>query len=271
MSVGREYNQDTTSPVELQEGERWQSLAHGADFFNVYQPPFAMTLDALFCVAWCSVAPLKETFPGVPFLSLLGKTPLVLWFARFKDFEYTDAAGARQRMSNRAGALPYSELGIGTLLARRGFFVPSLYASSNFGTRLGLSLEMPKQPTLPIEVQLLPEAFRANLKQSRQQSFIWARLLGSGHLLARIAQVFLPLGTWPIAFPSKSSIQAGIAGTERVQLAHIHAGRLVLDAPWLPRMASFFPICAYVSGMRLQLPALDHQRHMPERMRKRIA
>jgi hypothetical protein len=185
---------------------------------------------------------------------LLGYAPLVLWFARFKEFTYTDACGIAQTMGQRAGALPYQELGIGTLLWRRGFFVPTLYASSEFGVQLGLSYGMPKQPTLPIEVQVTARTFRANLQPGTQQSFLWARLLAASGVLTRLVRAILPLKTWPIAFPSQSSLEPGLSATDHVHIAHIQAGRLALDVPWLPRTTAFFPWGLYLRNAQLQLP-----------------
>jgi hypothetical protein len=256
MALDSERNsqQETAHLFVSQRDERWQPLMRIKDFFNVYMPPFNMTVDALFCVAWSPVAPLKAAFPEVPFFSVLGRTPLVLWFARFKDFDYTVPEGSRRRMGETPGALPYSELGIGTLLRRRGFFVPSLYASSDFGVQLGLSYAMPKQPTTPIELHITPRSFRANLRQSKQQSFIWARFVGTGYWLAKVAHAILPLRPWPISFPSQRSIRAAISEIDRLQIAHIQAGRLILDVPWLSHPASFFPIGLYLRGIRLELP-----------------
>ncbi len=250
MDIERDSHQGTAHFKD----DRWQPLTHIKDFFNIYRPPFSMTVDALFCVAWCPVAALKDTFPGVPFFSVLGKAPLVLWFARFQDFDYAVPEGAKRKMSDTPGALPYSELGIGTLLWKRGFFVPCLYASSDFGVQLGLSYGMPKQPTAPIELHITQRTLRANLPQSKQQSFIWARFLGTGYWLAKIVHMLLPLQPWPISFPAGSSIRATISDTDRLHIAHIQAGRLVLDVPWLPQAASFFPLGLYLRGVRLELP-----------------
>ncbi len=157
-------------------------------------------------------------------------------------------------MGETPGALPYSELGMATLLRKRGFFVPSLYASSDFGVQLGLSYAMPKQPTTPIELHITSRMLRANLRQSKQQSFIWARFVGVGYWLVKLARIILPLRSWPINFPGGKSIQAGVSGADRLQIAHIQAGRLMLDVPWLPHMASFFPFGLYLHGIRLELP-----------------
>ena len=255
MSISKDHPPLATSSAEAT--GRWQPLERLADFFTVYKPPFSMNFDALFCVAWCPVSHLKANFPGLPFFSLFGRAPLVLWFARFKEFNYTDESGTPQTMRERAGALPYQELGIGTLLWRRGFFVPTLYASSDFGVQLGLSYGMPKQPPIPIEVQRTSHIFRANLQPSVQQSFIWARILGASGLMTRIVRALLPLKTWPIAFPSERGLSPGLSAIDSAQLAHIQAGRLTLDVPWLPRTSSFFPFGLSLTNTRLELPVTE--------------
>jgi hypothetical protein len=42
-----------------------------------YVPPFKFTSDILFTLALCATGLLRNAFPGVPFLSVLGKTPHV--------------------------------------------------------------------------------------------------------------------------------------------------------------------------------------------------
>jgi hypothetical protein len=255
MSVSKDHLGGASSPTS--QTAPWQPVEQLADFFTVYGPPFAMTFDALFCIAWCPVSLLRAMFPTQPFFSLLGHAPLVLWYARFKKFTYTDAREIEQTMGQRAGALPYQELGIGTLLWRRGFFVPTLYASSEFGVQLGLSYGMPKQPTLPIEIQVTARTFRANLQPGTQQSFLWAHILGASGVLTRVVRALLPLKTWPIAFPSGSSLEPGLSGTDRVYLAHIQVGRLALDVPWLPRTTIFFPLGLYLRNAQLELPETE--------------
>ena len=43
--------------------------------FATYGPPFDLRADLLLAAALAPTAPLRATFSGVPFLSLLGRTP----------------------------------------------------------------------------------------------------------------------------------------------------------------------------------------------------
>jgi hypothetical protein len=252
MSTSKDHVPGATNPTS--ETAPWQPVERRADFFSIYKPPFAMTFDALVCIVWCPVSHVKATFPTLPFVSVLGHTPLVLWFASFKEFTYTDTRGTAQTMGQRAGALPYQELGIAALLWRRGFFVPTLYASNEFGVQLGLSYGMPKQPPLPIEIQVAAGTFRAHVLAGIKQSFLWVRLLRASRLLTKVVRAILPLKTWPIAFPSGSRMEPGLTTTDRAHLAHIQAGRLALDASWLPPTTAFFPLGLSLRNAQLELP-----------------
>ena len=50
-----------------------------------YRPPFVLTSDMLFLIALARTRDLQHSFPGVPFLSVLGRTPLVVWFSRITE------------------------------------------------------------------------------------------------------------------------------------------------------------------------------------------
>src|SRR5829696_5279600 len=64
-----------------------------AEVFEQFRPPFDLRADMLLAVALCPTAPLLERFPGVPFLSVLGRTPLIVWFSQITEALYRDTAG----------------------------------------------------------------------------------------------------------------------------------------------------------------------------------
>src|SRR3712207_9415759 len=63
-------------------------------------------------------APLRRAFPDVPFLSALGRTPLVIWFSRITEACYRDATGQR-RCDRATEGVPDNELNVLALLRER--------------------------------------------------------------------------------------------------------------------------------------------------------
>src|SRR5690348_9041188 len=101
-----------------------------APIFTRYSPPFDLLSDMLFAGALAPTGPLRAAFPAVPFLTLGGRTPLVLWFARVKEGCYRDPASGAVHCLGGPGATLYYELNVLALLRRRGGFVPGIYATS---------------------------------------------------------------------------------------------------------------------------------------------
>ncbi|TMD62228.1 MAG: hypothetical protein E6I91_16675 [Chloroflexi bacterium] len=64
----------------------------------------------------------------------------------------------------------------------------------------------------------------------------------------------MPSFTWPVRFPSGSTIRALILTTPRAQLAYVQAGQLALEAEWLPQAVTLLPVGIYLLGLRMQLP-----------------
>jgi len=223
-----------------------------SDIFAQYAPPFDLTSDMLFVLALCPTRLLSQAFPGVPFLSLVGKTPLLLWFSRITEMCYHDTLGA-QRCFGGSSAVLYHELNVVAFLRQRMLFVPGIYATSLLSIRVGHRYGMPKQPTT-MQVQVGDKWVRSQVRDGTRQSFVRARLLGSGKGVAKLFSRFLPSLTWPVRFPSGSGIRALIEEAPRVQLAYVQAGRLALEAEWLPEAVRLLPLGCYLPGLRMQLP-----------------
>jgi hypothetical protein len=211
----------------------------------------------LFVLALCPTTPLRRTFPEVPFLSLLGRTALLMWFSRITEMCYHDATGGPHCMSGSSAGL-YQELNVVAFLQERALFVPGIYATSMLSIRVGHRYGMPKQPTT-MQVQVDEKWFCSEVRDGTRQSFARARRLGSGKGAAKLAPRFLPSFTWPVRFPSGSSIRALIEETPRVQLAYIQAGQLALEAEWLPKAVRLLPVGCYLPSLRMQLPPLEEQ------------
>jgi hypothetical protein len=118
--------------------------------FDRYRPPFDLTSDMLLALAFCPTSPLRQAFPETPFLSLLGWTPLVVWFSRITEGWYRDPAG-RPRLADEG--IPYNELNVLALLRAPAVFVPGIYASSELSVRIGHGYGMPKQ-LVPVDFGL---------------------------------------------------------------------------------------------------------------------
>jgi len=223
-----------------------------SDIFAQYAPPFDLTSDMLFVLALCPSTLLRRTFPEVPFLSLLGRTPLLLWFSRITTICYHDAT-KRQHCMNGSSAGLYQELNVVAFLRERALFVPGIYATSMLSIRVGHRYGMPKQPTT-MGVQTVDQRFHSQMRDGMRQSFVRARLLGLGKGVTGLISRCLPSFTWTVRFPSGSGIRGLIEETPRVQLAHVQAGRLALEAEWLPQAVMLLPVGFYLPGLRMQLP-----------------
>jgi hypothetical protein len=166
--------------MESQERERT------AEALQRYRPPYDLTADMLVVAALCQGAPLRQAFPRVPFLSVRGKTPLVLWFSRITEVCYCDAAGERRCEGGAETAL-YNELNIIALLRQRALFVPGIYATGERTIRIGHRYGMPKQLT-SMHVQVHGTHCEASMTDGACESFVRARLLGSGRGVAHISR-----------------------------------------------------------------------------------
>jgi hypothetical protein len=222
------------------------------DIFAQYAPPFHLTSDMLFVLALCPSRPLRRTFPGVPFVSLLGKTPLLLWFSRITQMCYHDTEGTEHCIGGSEASL-YHELNVVAFLREPALFVPGIYATSMLSVQVGHRYGMPKHPTT-MSVQSAGPRFRSEMQDGTRQSIVRAQLLGSGKGLAKLISRFLPRWTWLVRFPSGSRIRALIEEMPRAQLAYVQAGQLALEAEWLPEAVRLLPVGCYLPGLRMQLP-----------------
>jgi hypothetical protein len=217
-----------------------------------YRPPYDLTADMLVVLALCPTAPLRQTFPRMPVLSVRGKTPLVLWFSRITEVCYCDAAGERRCEGGAETAL-YNELNIIALLRQRALFVPGIYATGERTIRIGHRYGMPKQLT-SMHVQAHGTHFEASMMDGACESFVRARLLGAGTSVAQMVSRSWPRQLWRARFPSGTDVRAMIQATPRVHVAHVRQGQLCLDTPWLPQAVSLLPVGLYLPRLRMRLP-----------------
>jgi hypothetical protein len=218
--------------------------------FDRYRPPFDLTSDMLLALAFCPTSPLRQAFPETPFLSLLGWTPLVVWFSRITEGWYRDPAG-RPRLADEG--IPYNELNVLALLRAPAVFVPGIYASSELSVRIGHGYGMPKQ-LVPVDFGLSRARLAASADEHGHRSHVAAMLLGSGRGPARLLSPFWPLHTWPVCFPSGTGLQAVVRAIRGVQLAYIRRSQLALRVPWLPRPVRLQPVGVYLSDLQFRLP-----------------
>src|SRR5919198_984206 len=212
--------------MESQERERTTAT------LERYRPPYDLTADMLVVPALCPTAPLRQTFPHVPFLAVRGKTPLVLWFSRITEVCYCDAAGGRPCEGGAETAL-YNELNIIALVRQRAVFLAGIYATGERTIRIGRRYGMPKQLT-SMHVQVHGTHFEASMMDGACESFARARLLGSGRGVAQLVSRLWPRQLWPARFPIGTDVRAMIQATPHVHLAYVQAGQLSPDTPWLP-------------------------------------
>jgi hypothetical protein len=217
-----------------------------------YQPPYELTADFLFVTALARTVPLQKSFPGIPFLSILGKTPLILWFSRITEACYYDINRQRQCEHN-TDEIPYTELNVITMLNKRCLFVPNIYASSHLTVQIASLYGMPK--TLHALSWNENKAYiSSSLIEPGYQSTVQARVFKTGKIGAKLLSAFLPLTSWPALFPAKRSVQAIIQNIPAVRLAWIKQGQLAIPEPWLPKPVSFFPLGLYLPRLSMTLP-----------------
>lgn len=223
-----------------------------ADVFARYAPPFDLTSDLLFALALGRTAPLRQAFPGVPFLSCLGKTPLLIWFSRVTEACFGDPAGER-RCEGGPAAVLYHELNVFALLRQPALFVPGIYATSERSVRIGHGYGMPKEPTT-MSLEGAGQRFESSMPHGARRTFVRARLLRHGEVLAKPASLLWPRRVWPVRFPSGSNVRGLIQAVPSAQIAHVRTGQLSLDTAWLPRPIRLLPVGLYLPGLRMQLP-----------------
>jgi hypothetical protein len=236
-----------------------------ADIFAQYGPPFDLTSDMLFVLALCPTRPLRRTFPAVPFVSLLGKTPLLIWFSRIKQMCYQDAEGQRRCTGGLETSL-YDEVNVAALLRERALFVPGIYATSELTIRVGHRYGMPKQLTT-MWFQCEPKRLCAVMKDGKEQSMLLARRLGAGRRVARLLSRLWPRQIWPVHFPSGSNIRPLLQATPSGQWVYVKLGQLALEATWLAGVVALLPIGFYVPNLQMQLPSPEEmpESHCPAR------
>ena len=232
-------------------GDGDQVSGRASNLFAHYTPPFDLTSDMLFVLALCPTKPLSRAFPGVAFVSLAGHTPLLLWFSRITQMCYHDTTGAQHCIGG--ARVLYHELNVVAFLQEQALFVPGIYATSDLTIQVGHRYGMPKHPT-SMHMQVGGQRFCAEVKDGTRRSFVRARLLGSGKGVAKLVSRYLPSFTWPVRFPSESTVRALIEAMPRVQLAQVQAGQLALEAEWLPQVVWLLPVGCYVPNLRMQLP-----------------
>lgn len=219
---------------------------------ETHRPPYDVTADFLFVLALSATAPLRQSFPEVPFLSVFGKTPLVLWFSLTSEACYYDV-NHRQQCEQGTDQIPYRELNVVTLLNKKVLFVPRIYASSHLSVVISSLYGMPKTrhdlSWSESEVYISSELIKAE-----HRSFVRARPFLYGKIGAKLLSFFLPFTTWPVLFPGQTRIRAIIKKVPAIRPALIKKGQLSLPEPWLPDPVSFFPIGLYVPQLVMHLP-----------------
>jgi hypothetical protein len=225
-----------------------------ADLLSRYQPPYDLTADLLLVLAPCPTAPLRRAFPKLKLLSLLGRTPLLLWFSRTTRVSYQNADGARRGDGDARSAL-YHELNVVAPLQDRALFVPAIYATGERTIQIGRGYYgMPKQPAT-IYLRVSGERFVASAADGPCRGYVRARLFGSGEHLARLTARWWPRRLGPVHFPgTRRELRALIQEVPAVRPAYVYAGRLALRAAWLPRSVPLLPVGLYLPGLRMQLP-----------------
>jgi hypothetical protein len=234
-----------------------------------YRPPFVLTSDMLFVLALAPTRDLQRGFPGVPFLSVLGRTPLVVWFSRITESCYHDQTGAWRCERSPSPAGIYSEVNVLGPLRRRAVFVLAIYASEARTVEIGRHYYgMPKH-LARTAVRVGAGRFEGTLVDGARRSFVHARLIGGGRGLGAVVARLWPRWTWPVHFPSGGHVRALTLATARLQVARIHAGQIAVQTPWLRAARPLLPMGLYAGGLCIQLPSPDESIRMHDAAQRR--
>ncbi|MBA3532031.1 MAG: hypothetical protein H0T73_08950 [Ardenticatenales bacterium] len=227
-----------------------EQSAQPAPILKEYTPPYDMLSDMLFVLALCPTGPLQRTFPAQPFLSLAGRTPLLMWYSRVREIKYWHEEERRQLGDENS--ILYNELNVLALLRQRALFVPAIYATSDLTIQIGHAYGMPKQKTA-MSLEVGRKRLTSIVCDGKRESTLTARLLGPTRPLGRLLSRFWPRWVGPICFPDGRETRALIQATPCAQPAWVR-GRLCVKAPWLPTPISLLPIGLYLADQCMTLP-----------------
>jgi hypothetical protein len=220
--------------------------------FEFYAPPFDLTSDFLFAFAFAPTAPLRTTFPDIPFLSIARRTPLVVWFGRVRHILYSNAEGKREHMGGEETIL-YDEINVAALLKARLLFIPAIFSSSPLAVQIGHAYGMPKS-LAPVQVAQTATTFNTMLQSAEHRSYIIAQRLRHSRVLRLLSRRFLPRPIWKALFPSSARVPPIIQPMRAPQWYRIREGRLDLPLPWLPNPIPFLPFGLYLPHQEMHLP-----------------
>jgi hypothetical protein len=216
-------------------------------------PPFDLTADMLFVGSLMPTAALKSAFPRQEFFSLFGRTPLVLWFSTVREGCYWDERGQRQCLGGPSDEL-YDEVNILAVLRKRRLFCPAIYATSELSVGIARLYGMPKELLMSIDFEEQNRQLSGDLRLAGRTTFVRAKIAGLGGIVGRLVSRFWPVWSWPVDFPSGSSVRALIKDTPQVRSVSIRQGKLDLPLEWLQKPVSFFRPAVYIRQLRMQLP-----------------
>jgi hypothetical protein len=195
--------------------------------------------------------PLRRAFAGTPFLSLLGRTPLIVWFSRVSEGCYRDDTGSGHAIGGPEQTL-YNEVTILAGLRKRALFSPVIYASNPLSIPIATRYGMPKHVG-SVSFEMSEGNLNSALRVAGGGGTVSAQVIRGGRWLALILSRLWPVWTWPVAFPSGRSIQALVQATPKVQLARVRRGSLALSEP-RKLGGSFIGLGVFIPQLRMRLP-----------------
>lgn len=224
------------------------------DPFAAHPPPFDLTSDMLLAGATAALAPLAREFPDLAVRTIGGRALLGIWFSRIT--EVRAGPGVEQRLGPQEAPadLPYQELNVAIVLQGQRLFVPGIYATSDLTLRLGHRYGMPKEAA-DMTYDRHRDRVSSRAIVHGIESRVDARPIPSGRFLGALAARTLPWWTWPVEFPSGSSIEGYIEHAGGAQVMRVRDGRLALAEPWLPEPVRLWPLSLRIPQQIMRLPA----------------
>ncbi len=222
--------------------------------FTLYPPPHTLTVDFLGAVAFCSSAPLHALYPGHRFVSLFGKTPLLLWFAEIKTFRF--AQGKDEAGVLGDGKTPlYHELSVAAVKRNGTLLGVHLGVDSEFSLQIGLGYGMPKiRDTIRSAAKVREK--QMTVGEGEQTSSACALPFGSGQRLGSLFSLLLPRRVCRVQFPSGSQVTPVLETAPCLAPAWV-TGQLRLSPDRLPQPVPLFRLGVFFHDFQMTLPGLE--------------
>lgn len=214
-----------------------------------YIPPYDLTADMVFTLGFIPSGNVKDTFPGVKFLSVLGKMPVIITFAHYKKVCFTTEKNDRSCIEKKT---VYNEIFFATFLQRFAVFVPTLLATSDLSIEIAKYYDMPKRK-FSMDFTQTNTKIDATASDANKKSSLSVLRLPFTSIIAKVVSLFLPLKSWQVFFPSSKSTRGYLQSISSAELGIVKQSDVQVNEKWLGKIM-IVPLCLFVSDFVFKLP-----------------